>query len=198
MKAYQPILFCVMIIGFLSQNVCCQVEKSTRMIHNIQDSIPSHLKRWGGLYIRKGNQIVEAPQEDVKLAKTYPTYANKGAWRDDIRITVMTQKSVYKPGEEIKVIHIVEAVKTGYELYIMGPKEIYGEYINNVLVTTAIPKDRDDPLIPLLYDGAVLPCPAVDYNYEITTYTFSKPGVYNIQWKLGELVSNLHKIRVIE
>jgi hypothetical protein len=35
-----------------------------------------------------------------------------------------------------------------------------------------------------------LPAPAVDYNWDITEYSFSSAGSHTIEWKLGALVSN--------
>jgi hypothetical protein len=72
----------------------------------------------------------------------------------------------------------------------MGPKKVYGEIVNDQLVSEPIP-DWEDPLVPEFYDGVVLPSPALDYNYDITVYTFSKPGIYRIQWQMGDLQSNI-------
>ena len=41
-----------------------------------------------------------------------------------------------------------------------------------------------------------MPSPAVDYNFEISTYTFHEPGIYRIQWRLGQLVSNTLEVIV--
>ena len=40
------------------------------------------------------------------------------------------------------------------------------------------------------YDGVVLPSPAIDYNYEVTSYRFDEPGTHAIQWRSGKNASN--------
>jgi hypothetical protein len=63
----------------------------------------------------------------------------------------------------------------------MGPKPIYGEYVDDQLATPQLPLGYD-PLIPHMYSGAILPGPAVDYNYDITTYVFSVSGTHTLHW----------------
>ena len=56
------------------------------------------------------------------------------------------------------------------------------------------------------YPGRVADRPIADFNYEITTYTFTEPGVHTIQWKGGGasaqgslgLVSNIIKLEVVK
>ena len=160
-----------------------------------KNEIPEHLKVWRGLSVLKEDRFVDAPEEDINLAKSYPLYKEKGEWIDDTRLTIITSKTSYKIDEEIRVVHVVESIKSDYELYIMGPKIISGESVNGNLTTPAVSEDIGDPLIPMIYDGATVKCPAVDYNYEVTSYTFGKSGKYVIQWKLGGLTSN--KIKII-
>lgn len=159
------------------------------------ESIPEHLRRWPGLYILQGNQIIEAPAEDIAVARGYPTCSDKGPILDGKRLTILTKKTTYQVNEEIRVIHVVEVIEGGHHVYVMGPKLIYGEYVDGQLVTEPLP-DRDDPLVPRMYNGAVLPSPAVDYNHEITTCTFSEPGTHQIYWKLGSLQSNVLKLEL--
>lgn len=158
--------------------------------------LPEHLRHWGGLYERKGESIVDASPQDVAVAKAYPFFADKGEWQDDLRITIMTEKTSYRIGEEVRVLHAVESIKEDGLLYIMGPKMIYDQYVNGELTTEKTPEYQTDPLVPLIYDGAVESAPALDYNYDISLYTFDKPGEYVIQWKPGTLRSNLIRIRV--
>lgn len=82
-------------------------------------------------------------------------------------------------------------------VYVAGPKEPKGEYVDGSLVTSALP-EGEEALTPATYDGAVLPSPAIDYNYEITTYTFDKPGMHEIYWELGPLRSNVLKINIVD
>ena len=130
------------------------------------------------LYERKGDKIVDAPQEDFELAKTYHSFKDKGKLVSGQRSTILTKKSQYKVGEPIRVLHILEAVEPGIQVYVMGPKSIYNEYVDGQLVT------ENGPGLAV-YDGAVIDRPIVDFNYEITTYTFTAAGEHTIQWKGG-------------
>jgi|GEM_PF-1019474 len=162
----------------------------------MQNECNDHLLHWGGLSIRENGTLKEAPQEDQVVAKSYPLHYEKGPWTDSTRITILSLKSTYEVGEDIRVIHVVESIKTDYELYIMGPKTIYGEHVDGELASPAVPQDFDDPLIPSIYNGAVETCPAVDYNYDITIYSFDTPGEHTIQWDLGDMKSNVLKVTV--
>lgn len=157
-------------------------------------SMPEHLKRWPGLYVRQGDQVVDAPQEDIDLAKRYPFWKDKGLLKNDRRLTILCQKEAYTTGEEVRVIHVFESLKKSDEVYVMGPKQVYGEYIDGKLVTE--PAIDEYPWIPGAYRGKILLAPAVDYNYEITTYTFSEVGMHRIQWRLGNLESNTLNIKI--
>jgi hypothetical protein len=157
--------------------------------------IPSYLSRWPGLYVRDGNQIVEASEEDISVARSYPMWGDKGQIIDGKRLTILTKKTTYQVNEEIRVIHVVEVTGPGHMVHVMGPKQIYGEHVDGQLVTEPLP-ERETPLVPSMYDGAVLPSPAVDYNYEITSYSFSKPGTHCFQWRLGPLESNVLTLEV--
>ena len=151
------------------------------------------------LYERKGNKIVDAPLEDFELAKTYHSFKEKGRLSSGQRITIMTKRDRYKVGEPIRVLHILEAVKQGVELYVMGPKTIYNEYVDGKLVTKNGPGSET-------YDGVVVKGPNTDFHYDITTYIFSEPGTHTIQWRGGghpiqgslNLESNIIKIQIVE
>ncbi len=159
-------------------------------------NVPTYLQRWPGLYVRQGQQIVEAPLADVSVAKAYPSWPDKGPVVRGQRLTIMTANQRYKVGQPVRVVHVLEAPEKGVEVYIMGPKEIVGEFINGRLVSKPVPKGAN-PLIPMVYDGAVLPSPAVDYNYDITTHTFDKPGTYEIVWRVSPWISNTLSITVV-
>jgi len=159
--------------------------------------IPSYLSRWPGLYVRDGNQIVAAPEEDISVARNYPIWRDKGQITDGKRLTILTKKTAYQVNEEVRIIHVVEVTEPGHTVYVMGPKPIYGEYMDGQLVTERLPA-MEDPLAPSTYHGAVLPSPAVDYNYDITSYSFSKPGTHSFQWRLGPLESNVLTLEVAE
>jgi hypothetical protein len=150
--------------------------------------LPEHLKRWPGLYVRDGNRIVEASHRDIAVARSYARFQDKGAIVNGRRITILTENTTHRIADEARIIHVIEFAEPGYQAYIMGPKPIFGEYINDELVTEPIP--TGDPLVPTEYSGVTLPSPAVDYNFGITSYMFHVPGIYRIQWKLGFLESN--------
>jgi len=166
---------------------------------NRKDStdLPSYLSRWPGLYVRDGNQIVEASEDDTSVARSYPMSRNKGQIMDGKRLTVLTKKTTYQINEEVRIIHVVEVTEPGHMVYVMGPKSIYGEHMDGRLVTESLPTGENS-LVPSTYDGAVLPSPAVDYNYEITHYSFSKPGTHKFQWKLNNLESNVLTLKITE
>jgi hypothetical protein len=46
----------------------------------------------------------------------------------------------------------------------MGPKEVFGEYVDGKLASRAAKAQPD------AYDGVVLPSPGVDSNYDVTSY----------------------------
>ena len=160
------------------------------------DSKATHLHDVPEVYVRVGDDIKPAPEADQKVARGYPTWPDKGPLTDGRRITIMTGRTTVAVNEPIRVVHVVETVKPDDELYIMGPKQVYGEYVDGKLVSAALPPG-DDPLIPPgLYDGTVVASPAADYNYDITTHRLDAPGMHEIQWKLGPLASNVLRIDV--
>ena len=85
---------------------------------------------------------------------------------------------------------MAEATDPSAVLYTMGPKSVLGEHVGGKLATGPGPSDGDPLRPPGLYDGPVVPGPAVDYGYEVTTYRFEAPGLQRILWSLGDLVSN--------
>ncbi len=131
-----------------------------------------------GLLERKGDKIVNAPQEDFELAKTYHAFKDKGPLIGGQRISILTKKTEYKVGEPVRVLHVLEAVMPGIIVYVMGPKTIYDEYVDGKLVTKKGPGNEP-------YNGAVVDRPIADFNYEITTYTFTESGHHTVQWKGG-------------
>lgn len=153
--------------------------------------VPEHLNRWAGLYMRQDGRIVEALPEDIVVAKGYPTVGRKGSLVRGRRITIMCRKNVYHVGEEVRVIHVLEVVEPGQDIFTMGPKAVCGEYVDGRAMTPDIRGESQ------VYDGRVLKSPGVDYNYDITTYTFDTPGRHRIQWQMGELRSNTLELEVV-
>jgi hypothetical protein len=160
-----------------------------------EEPLPPHLAQFPGLYVRKGDQIVDAPPADVAVAKTYPRSKEKGPVVDGHRLTILAAKRRYRVGEEVRVIHVHEVVAAGDMVYVMGPKPIRGEMLDGKMATSMVLADGD-PFVPEIYDGVTLQSPAVDYNWEITTYRFSAPGTHRIQWRLGKFDSNTLVIEV--
>ncbi|HEY0477572.1 MAG TPA: hypothetical protein VGD37_08605 [Kofleriaceae bacterium] len=160
------------------------------MSNTADANVPPHLRQFPGLSVRHGDQIVPASEGDLEVARGYPTTSAKGGWIDQRRLTLLTAHLRVRLGEPVRVIHVVETTRPGDQLYVMGPKPICGEYVDGALRTAAAPASGD-PLAPAgLYDGRVLPAPAVDYNWDITEYSFASAGSHTIEWKLGPLVSN--------
>jgi len=63
----------------------------------------------------------------------------------------------------------------------MGPKPVYDEYVDGKLVTEKAPgHGAYFGAVGLVEDRAI-----ADFNYNITTCTFSEPGAHTIQWKGG-------------
>lgn len=153
------------------------------------DRIPEYLKHFPGLYMRKGTEIVEALAEDIEVAKRYPETKEKGKVVGGKRLTIFTKKRRYKVNEEVRVIHVMEVAEPGHKIFVMGPKPIYGEYVDDKLVTPRAAPEQ-------IYDGLVLDSPGVDYNYDITSYRFVEPGPHRIHWQIGELRSNTLRLEV--
>jgi hypothetical protein len=154
------------------------------------DEVPPHLRSFPGLSVRRGDDIVAAPEADVEVARGYPRAPNKGAWTDQRRITLLAARLRVRVSEPVRVLHVAESTRADDHLYVMGPKPIRGEFIDGVLRSDPSPASGD-PLAPAgLYDGRILPAPAADYNWNITEYMFDAPGRHTIEWKLGPLVSN--------
>lgn len=154
------------------------------------DSVPDYLKEWPGLFMREGDKIVEALPEDIAVARGYPGAKDKGEIVGGQRLTLLTKKNRYRLNEEVRVIHVMETPEPGHRIFVMGPKTIYGEYVDGKPATPETP-------VPQIYDGAVLDSPGVDYNYDITTYSFSQPGHHQIYWQLGNLRSNTLDLDIV-
>jgi hypothetical protein len=155
---------------------------------------PRHKLHWGGLKVRAGADLVDASPDDAAVVQGYDAWEAKGSEVDSIRLTLMTAKTDYAIGESIHVVHVLEVTAPGRDVYIMGPKAAWGEYLDGALATTP-PETKEYPWVGA-YDGATLPSPEIDYNYDITHYQFDLPGTHVIQWQLGTLTSNPIVVRV--
>ncbi|MBK9034879.1 MAG: hypothetical protein IPL61_27050 [Myxococcales bacterium] len=145
------------------------------------------------LYARQGDAIVEAPAEDQAVAQGYAD-APHGPTVDGLTMTILTARTRYAVGEPVRVVHVVE-VAAGHESFVMGPKPAYGEYVDGALRTTA-PEVPDYPWVGV-YDGAVLPGPDADVNFEVTSYTFATPGPHTVEWRIGAHRSNAIALEIV-
>lgn len=148
------------------------------------------------LYVRRGERLDPASDADKRLIQRYPDWPDKGEVVDRRRITIMTAATTAAPDEEVRVAHVFESLEPGEDVYIMGPKPVYGEYVDGKLATE-VPQHPERPWTPAFYAGATLPSPAVDYSYEITSYRFAESGEHTIVWDLGVLRSNRLTITVV-
>jgi hypothetical protein len=114
---------------------------------------------------------------------------------DGRRLTLLTEATDLRPGDTLHVAHVYEVVRPGESLYVMGPKPVYGEALDGETVTPPVPLG-DHPLEPGLYDGRVLPSPGLDHNFELTSYTFERPGRHELTWRVDDLASNTLTIEV--
>jgi hypothetical protein len=156
--------------------------------------IPAYQLRWGEFSVRDGDRLVDAPAEDVAVLKGYFAWPSKGAEVDHVRLTIMTAKNEYAIGEPVRVLHVVDVSAPGRGVYIMGPKRPAGELVDGQVATEA----PEIPAYPWVatYDGVVLQSPAIDYNYDVTSYRFDTMGTHQIQWRLGKTASNVITVRV--
>lgn len=133
----------------------------------------------------------EAMSEADKLvASSYANWRDKGRIVHGRRLTILTARKRVRPDEEVRVIHVVEAMDPSAVLYTMGPKAVLGEQVDGKAPTAPEAGDGDPLRPPGLYDGPVVPGPAVDYGYDVSAYRFEATGLHRIMWRLGELVSN--------
>jgi hypothetical protein len=158
------------------------------------DDLPAYLRQMPTLLMRVGNRLVPASPEDLAVAQQYPTWSDKGPLLDGRRLTLLTRSMNCAVGEPVRVIHALEVIGTGMSAAVAGPKPILGEYVDSVLAT--LPAPAEDPFVPPIYDGPMVSSPVVDFNYEITVYTFSTPGQHTIQWRIGPLRSNTLTLEV--
>lgn len=152
---------------------------------------------WAGYQVfdASKNRFIDAVQSDATLIRDYPFWIDKGPPIDGTRLTLTCAKLTYAPGEPVRIAHIVEETSKERLLYIIGPKAIRDEYVNDAPLS-ATQNTEDYPWLPASYDGEVQPSPGIDYNFEITQYVFDEPGDYRIQWCPGRYRSNVLFISV--
>ncbi|PXX98168.1 hypothetical protein [Halomonas sp. LBP4] len=161
------------------------------------DRNPQRQSRPPRLYMRVGDRLHAAPEDVQEAARRYPLIAEKGAVHGGKRLTILSPRTTFAPNEDIHIIHVLEVVEPGHDVHIMGPKAVYGEYLDGTLFTAPPPADTD-PFRPGLYNGATLSSPAIDYNFDVTVYSFPAPGRHDFEWRVGALHSNTLRIEVVE
>jgi hypothetical protein len=139
--------------------------------------------------------VDEGPDRDL-VREAYRGWEDKGPVVDGRRLTVLSAATRVAPGQPALVYHVAEVTEPGRTLWIAGPKAVVGEYVDGAPVTPPPPPD-EDPLEPLFYDGKTLPSPGLDLGWEVTEYAFDQPGRHDIQWRLGDLVSNVLTVDVV-
>jgi hypothetical protein len=138
---------------------------------------------------------VELTDDDRRVVEAYAEWPDKGPVIDGRRLTIMAAKTAYRVDEVIRVVHVVEATDDAVSLYIMGPKDVHDECVDGPLRIRPLP-DGQDPFVPTEYDGRVARGPALDSNYEVTTYAFREPGEHEVVWRLGGWTSNALRVTV--
>ena len=63
-----------------------------------------------------------ASSADRAVAAGYDNWADKGPVVAGRRLTIMAARSSYAPREELRVVHALEVVAPGPDLYPVGPK----------------------------------------------------------------------------
>lgn len=147
--------------------------------------LPDYLERLANgaeAQVRIGRDYAAAPAADTALLRSYPQWNDKGIVTGPAgeRLTILTAKKVYAAGEEIRIVHVHEATKPGVSLYVMGPKEIFGEYVDGVLASWGATAPPD------AYDGRVIESPGEDHNYSVSVHRLA-PGVHRIEWRFATL-----------
>ena len=144
------------------------------------------LEKLDSAYERSGERLVPIPAADVVALRAYPRLevSAKGVPVGPAheRLTLTTAKTIYASDEDIRVLHVHEVAGPGREVYVMGPKAIYGESVDGE------PRGRPSPPAVEPYDGAVIASPAVDTNYEPTVYRLLH-GKHTIVWRSTTLSS---------
>jgi hypothetical protein len=147
------------------------------------------------LLVREGNRLLAAPPQDQAVVRAYPDFEDKGPVIDGYRLTLMPSRATCRLGEPVRFFHICESLSADRPLYVMGPKQVLGEYVDGHLATDQ-PPVTEDPLAPPSYDGRVSNGPGIDANYEVTEYRFETVGVHTVAWRLGPHASNTVRLDV--
>lgn len=147
------------------------------------------------LVLREGERISPASPDDQAVVQRYPEFTDKGPVIDGYRLTVLFRLTTSPSGEMVRVFHVCESMSADRPLYVMGPKPVLGEYIDDQLASDPSPSGGN-PLSPSSYNGRVVPGPGIDTNYGVTEYRFDQPGRHSIQWRMPPYLSNVAWVEV--
>lgn len=146
--------------------------------------------------VRRRSRSPEPSAERLdEIRRRYESWTDRGAASGGRRLTIMAATMELTAGEPVEIEHVVEALGPEHRLYVMGPKPVYGELVDGS-PTGPEPPTWEDPLAPRLYDGATLPGPGIDVNFELTRHSFDEPGEHEIVWEAGGLRSNVLRVTV--
>ena len=132
---------------------------------------------------------------DNRVLDGYASFQDKGPPAAGYRLTILTAGLSVSVDERVRVLHVCESVSADAPLYVMGPKPVWDEYVDDALAT-AEPPQGEDPFVPSSYDGRVLDGPGIDTNYDVTEYSFGVAGTHTVQWRLGGKASNTLRFTV--
>lgn len=134
-------------------------------------------------------------EPDAAVVRAYATWAH-GQTIARVRFSIGTASARVKVGEPVRVLHVMESLDAT-PLWIMGPKAISGLVVDGAPRRPASPpRTTREPWVPGTYDGAVVPGPGLDSNFEITELRFATPGRHTIVWHVGRWRSNVLVITV--
>ena len=135
----------------------------------------------------------------IRLESGEQGYVTEIGWRAT-KIRMLPNNTVIIPNSKI-----VDSILTNFyvpeqELAVLVQVGVHqNEFVDGKLASPA----RTGLAV---YNGRVMKSPGVDFNYEISSYTFDKPGEHTIEWKGGghpiqadlKLESNVLRITVTE
>ena len=107
------------------------------------------------------------------VRSAYKIAGLKGPEQDGQCYGILTTKRVFRVNEPIHVFHVAEAVNDKAVLLLAGPLPVRD---------TLDGRPVGEPKQFFSYDGPSMTGPGVAANYEVTTYSFPKPGRHKIQW----------------
>lgn len=129
-------------------------------------------------------------EPDAAVIRTYATWPAHGRARRHVRFSIGTAATRVKVGARVRILHVMESLDKS-QLWVMGPKAVYGLTVDGKLRGTLGPNvGGSEPWLGETYDGAVEPGPGLDTNFEISEFLFETPGRHTVVWHVGAWTSN--------